>query len=115
MVHPQNSEDARSSKSSNDKSKQSGNLSPFIQFHFLTLFPEVFSGILDSSLLGKAQKKGLVSYHLIQIRDFAQDKHRTVDDTPYGGGEGMLLKPDVLFDAWQSVTNPPGTHSSATK
>jgi tRNA (guanine37-N1)-methyltransferase len=74
-----------------------------IDFHFLTLFPELFSGVLESSLMGKAQKKGLVAFHLTQIREFAKDKHRTTDDTPYGGGEGMLLKPDVLFDAWKSV------------
>jgi tRNA (guanine37-N1)-methyltransferase len=74
-----------------------------IEFHFLTLFPEIFPGVLNSSLLGKAQKKGLVSFHLTQLRDFATDKHRTVDDSPYGGGEGMLLKPDVLYSAWKSV------------
>jgi tRNA (guanine37-N1)-methyltransferase len=74
-----------------------------IDFHFLTLFPELFTGVLESSLMGKAQKKGLVAFHLTQIREFAKDKHRTTDDTPYGGGEGMLLKPDVLFDAWRSA------------
>ena len=92
MALQQNSENVQSSKSSNK-----------IAFHFLTLFPEVFPPLLNSSLLGRAQKKGLVSYHLTQIRDFAEDKHRTVDDTPYGGGEGMLLKPEVLYRAWQSV------------
>jgi tRNA (guanine37-N1)-methyltransferase len=53
------------------------------------------------SLLGKAKTKGLVSFQTIQIRDFATDKHRTVDDTPYGGGEGMLMKADVLHAAWK--------------
>ena len=53
--------------------------------------------------MGKAQKKGLVSFHPVKIRDFATDKHRTVDDTPYGGGEGMLMKVDVLHSAWKSV------------
>lgn len=83
---------------------------PRIEFHFLTLFPETFAPALNSSLLGKAQKKGLVSYHLTQIRDFATDKHRTVDDTPYGGGEGMVLKADVLHRAWESTNadNPEG-------
>ncbi|MEO7164655.1 MAG: tRNA (guanosine(37)-N1)-methyltransferase TrmD, partial [Bdellovibrionia bacterium] len=74
-----------------------------IEFHFLTLFPEVFPPVLGSSLLGKAQKKSLVSYHLTQIRDFAQDKHHCVDGSPYGGGEGMLMKPEVLYSAWRSV------------
>ncbi len=74
-----------------------------LSFHFLTLFPEVFSPVLGSSLLGKAAASGRVSFDLIQIRDFATDKHRTVDDTPYGGGEGMLLKVDVLHAAWKSA------------
>ena len=74
-----------------------------VEFHFMTLFPEMFGPILQSSLLGKAQQKGLVSYHITQIRDFALDKHRTVDDTPYGGSEGMLLKADVLYAAWKSI------------
>jgi len=77
--------------------------SPKMEFHFLTLFPELFSGVIHSSLLQKAQNKGLVAFHLTQIRDFAKDKHRTTDDTPYGGGEGMILKADVLYEAWRSV------------
>lgn len=75
-----------------------------MEIHFLTLFPELFKPVLESSLLGKAQQKSLVSYRLWQIRDFALDRHRTVDDTPYGGGEGMLLKVDVLYAAWQTAT-----------
>ncbi|OFZ00434.1 MAG: tRNA (guanosine(37)-N1)-methyltransferase TrmD [Bdellovibrionales bacterium GWC1_52_8] len=71
--------------------------------YFLTLFPGVFEPIFGSSLLGKAREKGLVSFDLIQIRDFAKDKHRTVDDTPYGGGEGMLMKVDVLHAAWSEA------------
>jgi tRNA (guanine37-N1)-methyltransferase len=69
----------------------------------------LFSGPLSTSLLGKAEKKGLVSYQFTQIRDFAQDKHRTVDDTPFGGGEGMLLKADVLSEAWRSIPKAPKT------
>jgi tRNA (guanine37-N1)-methyltransferase len=78
-------------------------MSSKVELHFMTLFPEMFGPILHSSLLGKAQQNGLVSYHVTQIRDFAQDKHRTVDDTPYGGSEGMLLKADVLYSAWKSI------------
>ncbi|MCM2279375.1 MAG: tRNA (guanosine(37)-N1)-methyltransferase TrmD [Oligoflexia bacterium] len=74
-----------------------------LRFSVLTLFPELFGPVLQSSLVGKAVEKGLVSFELIQIRDFATDKHRTVDDTPYGGGEGMLLKPDVLYRAWEKA------------
>jgi tRNA (guanine37-N1)-methyltransferase len=58
---------------------------------------------LAASLLAKARRKGLVSFETVQIRDFSQDRHRTVDDTPYGGGAGMLLKVDVLYEAWKSV------------
>lgn len=76
---------------------------PFPAFHFLTLFPGIFPPVLSASLLGKAAEKGLLSFHLHQIRDFAKDKHRTVDESPYGGGEGMLLKVDVLHAAWQAV------------
>jgi len=57
--------------------------------------------VLRASLLAKAREKQLVSYHLTQIRDFATDRHRTVDDTPYGGGAGMLLRADVLYRAWR--------------
>jgi tRNA (guanine37-N1)-methyltransferase len=74
-----------------------------VNFQFLTLFPEVFNAVLSSSLLGKAHQNGVVTFGLTQIRDFSTDKHRTVDDTPYGGGEGMLLKVDVLHAAWKAV------------
>lgn len=83
-----------------------------LQFSFLTLFPEVFGSVLGASLLGKAQQKGLVSYELVPIRKFALDKHRTTDDTPYGGGEGMVLKADVLYSAWESTRL---SQSSSTK
>lgn len=74
-----------------------------MKFSYLTLFPELFPPILSASLLGKAAEKGVISYELIQIRDFATDRHRTVDDTPYGGGAGMLLKADVLTAAWEKA------------
>lgn len=65
----------------------------------LTLFPEMFPGTLGHSLAGKALQNGFWSLDVINIRDFAEDKHRTVDDTPYGGGAGMVLKPDVVHKA----------------
>ena len=89
-------------------------MSSKIELHFMTLFPEMFGPILHSSLLGKAQQNGLVSYHITQIRDFAQDKHRTVDDTPYGGGEGMLLKADVLYAAWRSIVGDSSDETTLT-
>ena len=65
----------------------------------LTLFPEMFPGLLAHSLAGKALHEGLFSIEAIDIRRFATDKYRTVDDTPYGGGAGMVLRPDIIGDA----------------
>ena len=69
----------------------------------LTLYPEMFPGHLGYSLSGKAMERGDWSLEAVQIRDFAEDKHRTVDDTPAGGGAGMVLKPDILAKAIDSV------------
>ena len=65
----------------------------------LTLFPEMFPGPLGASLAGKALAEGLWKLDVLNIRDFATDKHRTVDDTPYGGGAGMVMRPDVIAAA----------------
>ncbi len=67
--------------------------------HVLTLFPAMFPGPLGQSLAGKALEKGLWSLDVTDIRDFAVDKHRTVDDTPFGGGPGMVMRPDVVANA----------------
>ena len=67
-----------------------------LQTQIFTLYPEIFPGPLDKGLYGKAMAKKLWSLNVINIRDSATDKHNTVDDAPYGGGSGMLLKPDVL-------------------
>jgi tRNA (guanine37-N1)-methyltransferase len=72
----------------------------------LTLFPEMFPGPLGDSLLGKALKDGLWSLETLDIRRFARDKHRTVDDTPAGGGPGMVMKPDVLAAAIDAAAAP---------
>ena len=69
----------------------------------LTLFPEMFPPILNLSILGRGQKKGLVEFNVLNIRDFATDKHKTVDDSPYGGGIGLVFKADVLVSAIKSV------------
>ena len=71
----------------------------------LTLYPEMFPGPLGVSLAGRALERGDWSCEAVQIRDFATDKHRTVDDTPAGGGAGMVLKPDVLGRALDSVSD----------
>ena len=73
-----------------------------MKFDVLTLFPEMFSS-LNESIIGKAIEKGLVEVNLINIRDFSKNKHKKVDDTPYGGGAGMVLMPDVVYDAYSSV------------
>jgi tRNA (guanine37-N1)-methyltransferase len=65
----------------------------------LTLFPEMFSGVLGHSILHKAAEKSAVQYNVVYFRDYADNKHQTVDDYPYGGGAGMVLKPQPLFDA----------------
>ncbi len=69
----------------------------------MTLFPEMFEGPLSESILRQAQEKGLLTIGLTNIRDFARDKHRTADDYPYGGGSGMVMKPDPIFEATESV------------
>ena len=73
-----------------------------MKFDVLTLFPEMFHS-LNESIIGRAKEKGLIEINLINIRDFSKDKHKKVDDTPYGGGAGMVIKPDVVYDAYASV------------
>lgn len=73
----------------------------------ITLFPELFPGTLGASVLGRGLADGLWSLQATHLRDFATDKHRTVDDTPSGGGAGMVLKPDILARAIDAVS-PPG-------
>lgn len=69
----------------------------------LTLFPEMFPGVLGASLPGQALARGDWQLEAVNIRDFAHDRHKTVDDTPYGGGAGMLLKPDIVAAAVRAV------------
>lgn len=73
-----------------------------MKFDILTLFPEMFEPI-KQSIIGRAVKSNKLEINLVNIRDFSKDKHKHVDDTPYGGGAGMLIKPDVVFDAYQSL------------
>lgn len=69
----------------------------------VTLFPEMFRGPLDSSIIGRARERGLLSIHLWNIRDFADDKHRVVDEPPYGGGPGMILKAPPVYRAVEHI------------
>ena len=73
-----------------------------MKFDVLTLFPEMFEP-MKQSVIGRAIQKNLLEINLVNIRDFSKDKHKKVDDTPYGGGAGMVLKPDVVYDAYSSI------------
>ena len=64
-----------------------------MNFHILTLFPEMVTGGLNTSITGRAMEKGLISVEAVNIRDYSTDKHRHVDDYPYGGGAGMVMQP----------------------
>lgn len=74
-----------------------------LSIQILTLFPEMFEGVFGSSILGRAKEKGLVDYELINFREYAPNKHHQVDDTPYGGGGGMVLKPEPIFLAIEDI------------
>lgn len=73
-----------------------------MKFDVLTLFPEMFD-LMKQSIIGRAMEKKLIEIHAVNMRDFSKDKHKKVDDTVYGGGAGMLIKPDIVYDAYQSV------------
>ncbi len=74
-----------------------------IKFTIITLFPEALQPYLDSSMLYKAQERGIIEVQYVNLRDFGLGPHRSVDDTPYGGGDGMLLRPEPVFAAIESV------------
>lgn len=73
-----------------------------MKFDILTLFPEMFES-LSESIIGRAIEKGIINLNIIDIRNFSKDKHKKVDDTPYGGGAGMVIRPDVVYDAYKSI------------
>lgn len=73
-------------------------------FHLLTLFPEMFSGTLHSSMLGRAEEKGILKFNIVDIRDFSGNKHNRVDDSPYGGGRGMVMQAPPVYDAYKFAT-----------
>ncbi len=79
-----------------------------MRIDIVTIFPEFFS-VLDVSLLGKARVDGLLDLHVHDLRDWTTDRHRTVDDTPYGGGAGMVMKPEPWAQALESVFRPDGS------
>jgi len=73
-----------------------------MKIDILTLFPDMFEPI-KISIIGRAIENGLIEINTINIRDFSKDKHKKVDDTPYGGGAGMVMKPDVVYDSYKSI------------
>lgn len=75
-----------------------------MKINVLTLFPEMFTAVTDSSILGKAGEKGILDFNIINIRDFSKDKHNKADDTPYGGGVGMVMFCQPIFDALRSIS-----------
>lgn len=80
-------------------------------FDILTLFPEMFAGPFSESILKIAREKDLIDIKTINIRDFAEDKHHTTDEPPYGGGAGMVMKAEPIFKAWQNTQNERGVKS----
>lgn len=74
-----------------------------MRIDILTLFPEMFEAVLDNSITGRAKDKGILKLNYIQIRDYAYNKHRSVDDYPYGGGAGMVMQAEPLYEAYSSV------------
>ncbi len=74
-----------------------------MRFDILTLFPEMIEAVLGDSIIGRARDKGIIEINCVQIRDFAFNKHRQVDDYPYGGGTGMVMQAQPIFDAYSSV------------
>ncbi|HZE07531.1 MAG TPA: tRNA (guanosine(37)-N1)-methyltransferase TrmD [Gemmatimonadaceae bacterium] len=78
-----------------------------LRINIVTIFPEFFAGPLGLSIPSRAASAGSVSYHVIDLRDFTHDKHRTVDDYPYGGGAGMVMKPGPFFEAVESLAAKP--------
>ncbi len=74
-----------------------------MEIDLLTLFPRIFEGPLDESILKRARDRGLVQIRIHNLREFTHDKHRIVDDKPYGGGQGMLMKPEPIFEAVEKI------------
>jgi tRNA (guanine37-N1)-methyltransferase len=74
-----------------------------LTFHLITIFPEIFNSYLDESILQRAQKDGKIAVKVYNLRDFAHDKHKTVDDTAYGGGPGMVLKVEPIFKCVEHI------------
>ncbi len=80
-----------------------------INIDVMTLFPEIFETVLSTSIIGRARKRGFLDIKMHQIRDYAKDKHKRVDDEPYGGGKGMVMKTQPIYDCFKEVCKLRGT------
>ena len=76
-----------------------------MNFHVLTLFPEMIENAINTSITGRAIEKGLISVNAVNIRDFSSDKHKRVDDYPYGGGAGMVIQAEPVYKAYDYLVN----------
>src|SRR4030095_16643704 len=87
-----------------------------MRFDIFTILPEVFTPYLESSILQRARQRELIDIRIYNIRDYTHDKHHTTDDTPYGGGGGMVMKPEPIFEAVEAVLGslyvPPSSHGT---
>src|SRR5437867_11142535 len=81
----------------------------------LTIFPDFFRGPLDYGIIRRAREAGLVKIEILDLRAFTRDRHRTVDDRPFGGGEGMVLKPEPLFESVEALNLAPREERAAAK
>lgn len=82
-----------------------------MNFHILTLFPEMVMGGLNTSIIGRAMENRLISIEAVNIRDYSKDKHKHVDDAPYGGGAGMVMQPGPVYDTYEALTKKMGTRA----
>lgn len=80
-----------------------------MDIHVISIFPEMFPPVLDVGIVGRAQKAGLATIHVHDLRDHTHDRHRTVDDAPFGGGPGMIMRPEPLFEAIEAIAAPAGS------
>ena len=78
-----------------------------MRFDIMTLFPDMVGGILSESIIGRAQKSGAIEVNCHNIRDYSEDKHRRVDDTPYGGGKGMLMAAPPIYNCYKHIIANP--------
>lgn len=79
-----------------------------MRFHILTLFPDMVEQGLNTSIIGRAVEKGILSIEAVNIRDYTLDRHKKVDDYPYGGGAGMVMQAQPIYDAWQAIVTKIG-------